>query len=66
MPFRYAVGLNNMYAIHVRVELDEKGDVLHICHQDFDIYYPIVKVDKERGLVYFRHPENKKKYKARY
>lgn len=66
MPFRYVVGLNNMYAIHVRVDVDEKGDVHHVFHQDFDISYPIVRVDKIHGEVFFRHPKNKRKYRARY
>lgn len=66
MPFRFVVGLNNLYAIHVRIEMDELGNVRQVFHQDFDIQYPIVKVDKIRGEVVFRHPKNRRKYKARY
>lgn len=66
MPFRYVVGLNSMYAIHVRVELDERGEVRQVFHQEFDIQYPIVRIDKIRGEVTFKHPNNKRKYKARY
>jgi hypothetical protein len=66
MPFRHVVGLNSMYAIQVRIELDEHGNVRQVFHQEFDIAYPIVRIDNLRGEVTFKHPNNKRKYKARY
>lgn len=66
MPFRYAYGLNNIYAIHVRVEFDEVGEIKQVFHQDFNIEYPILKVDKGRKEIIFQHLGTNKKYRIMY
>lgn len=66
MPFRHAFGLNNLYAIHVRVELDEKGDIAQVFHKDFNIEYLILRIDKCKKELIFQHTKNKRKYKIKY
>jgi hypothetical protein len=66
MSFSTAVGLNQSYALFVRLDIDDKGFVQHVLHQNLELEFPIVSHHPVRRELIFKHPSNRRLYTLKY